>query len=70
MQCRYTCTMPALACTYLTQNLHLPTLACTYLTLCLHYLALACTDCIVYNICLHLHSWISPGTAMNYSIGR
>ena len=49
MQCRYTCTVPALACTYLTQNLHLPTLACTYLTLCLHYLALACTDCIVYN---------------------
>ena len=49
MQCRYTCTVPALACTYLTQNLHLPTLVCTYLTLCLHYLALACTDCIVYN---------------------
>ena len=45
MQCRYTCTVFALACTCL----HLPTLVCTYLTLCLHYLALACTDCIVYN---------------------
>ncbi len=33
MQCRYTCTVPALACTYLTQNLHLPTLACTTLHL-------------------------------------
>ena len=67
MQCRYTCTVFALACTCL----HL---SYTYLTLILHctctVLALACTDCIVYNICLYSHSWISPGTAMNYSIGR
>lgn len=33
MQCRYTCTVPTLACTNLTQNLHL-------LALILHY---ACT---------------------------
>ena len=51
--------MPALACTYLTQNLHLPTLACTYLTLCLHYLALACTDCIVSTfVCTYTHEFL------------
>ena len=52
--------MPALACTYLTQNLHLPTLACTYLTLCLHC---ACTVPALAYTCLHL----SALTLINFS---